>query len=244
MSDDYAMRIASGAVQAYATLDSAITQLAANHSDPNQQPIPFASCPLLNLTSCPPISRASSYSVILWNPLARPVRSAVRLPVYGLQAGEGVAVRDVSGAVVVSDVLPVVPTSASLLVHNESASNVVAFVARVPALGYTAYSITINQSSTNAASSDQHTNRHVLRDSELQTADTVSIENSGVELTFDTSSGLLTQWTDKTTSPPTSHSFRQNFYWYESSNTSAVGCSNPYYVSLHNCSTPLHHCHE
>ena len=250
VSDDYAMRIASGAVEAYATLDDAITQLAANNTSQQQQAIRYSSCPLLNLTSCTPISHASSYNAILWNPQARPVNSVVRLPVYGLLSGEGVVVRDVSGAVVVSDVLPVVATSTASLLPNDTASNVVAFVAEVSALGYAAYSITINRSSTDVAA-DAHSNRHRVEVEAQEVADTVVIANSGVELTFDTTSGLLTQWTDKRTSSPTMHKFSQNFYWYLSSNTSSAGCSNPYYVTLHTQQSSTHpltavkqHCHQ
>ena len=240
VSDDYAQRIAFGAVDAYATLDAAITQLAANNTaQPQQQPIHYSSCPLLNLTSCPVISSAASYNTILWNPQARPVSSVVRLPVYGLQSGDGVTVRDVSGAEVASDVLPVVLTSAAALVLNETASNVVAFVADVSALGYAAYSVTVNQSATNAAS-HSHVNPRRTRRLKQRLADTVSIENSGVQLTFDTTSGLLTHWTDKRTSPPTSHAFSQNYWWYWSSNTSSAGCSNPYYVRRHNTHTGRH----
>ena len=230
VADDYAMRIASGAVEAYATLDDTISQLAANGTT---QRIHYSSCPLLNLTSCPPIASASSYNVLLWNPQARPVNSVVRLPVYGLQSGGSVMVRDVSGVAVASDVLPVVATSTATLV--DSASNVVAFVADVPALGYTAYSITVNQQSD--AVIDLPDNRHKVQDEQQPVADAVTIENSGVQLTFDSTSGLLTQWTDKRTTPPTTHAFTQNFYWYWSSNTSSAGCSNTYYVRQHIHST-------
>ena len=226
ISDDYAQRLSVGAVEAYATLDDAITQLAANTTAEQQAAIRYSSCPLLNLTSCTPIANASSYTVILWNPQARSVSSVVRLPVYGVQTGETVVVRDAAGAVVVSDMLPVVATSTASLLPNNTASNVIAFVAGVQPLGYTAYSITITQSTTEAASLS---NRHRV-EAEAQ-ADNVSIANSGVELTFDSATGLLTQWTDKRTASPTTHKFSQNFYWYQSSNTSSAGCSNSYYVS-------------
>ena len=226
VSADYAMRIASGAVEAYATLDDAVSRLAANGTA--EASARYASCPLLNLTSCPPIAGSASYSVALWNPQARPVASAVRLPVYGVQPGDVVVVRDAAGAVLISDVLPMAATSAAALLGNDSASHTVAFVATVPALGYAAYSVTTNHSSTSDARAHRH--RIELERQAVLVGDTMSVESSGVQLIFDTKSGLLTQWIDKRTDLPTIHNFTQNFYWYLSSNTSSAGCSNSYYV--------------
>jgi hypothetical protein len=223
---DYAMRIASGARAAQQTLDGALSELAAvNGSQPAVQ---YSSCPLLNISVCEP-ANASNYSLLLWNPQPRPLRSVVRLPVYGLRSGQTVTVRDAADGVVDSDLLPVLPTAASELAKNGSAPNAVAFVAHVPALGYAAYSVTADQPTTAARSRRGGSRRPLQGAPHQDAADELSIESAGVRLTFNTTSGLLTQWTDKSAS--ISHAFSQNFFWYESSNTSSVGCSNAYYVS-------------
>jgi hypothetical protein len=236
---DYAMRIASGTVEAYRTLDDALSELASANTSHS---VHYSSCPFLNISVCEAVKASSDFTVLLWNSQARPVRSVIRLPVYGLQSGQTLTVRDVSGRVVDRDVLPVQPTAASKLAKNESASNAVAFMAEVEALGYTAYSITVDR--LTAAPLTRQRNRRRMeqkRHSDDAQGELVSIESAGVRLTFNTTTGLLSQWTDKLSS--TTRAFSQNFYWYESSNTSAVGCSNAYYVrhTIKHSPTHSHH---
>ena len=228
------MRIASGSSEAYQTLDEALSELAAAHSS---QSVQYASCPLLNISVCEPVSASSNYSALLWNPLARPVRSLVRLPVYGLRSGQTVTVRDASNRVVDSDLLPVLPTAASLLVKNGSASHAVAFVAHVPALGYNAFSVTADQQGR-ARMQRRRDRRPQGGQLHQEAEEELSIESGGVRLTFNSSTGLLSHRTDKSTA--STRAFSQNFYWYESSNTSSVGCSNAYYVS--SSSNTVMHC--
>ena len=217
MSYDYTMRLAAGNEVAYRTLDTAIsTLIAANSTKPARL---FHSCPLLNISVCPTIAAAKhSFTAVLWNPAAHAVVQGVSLPLWTATA----TVVDGAGQAVVADVVPLVRTAAST---DESAPYTVNFMATVQPLGYQTYTITSTTTSSSSRKlfDKRRTQPTPTTSPQLSapTADTVTIENSLVSLTFSNTTGLLTSWTDKSTG--TERPIEQNFYFYRSTSSSPYG---------------------
>lgn len=229
VSYDYTMRLAAGNEAAYQTLDTAISSLIANTTT-SSAPLHFHSCPLLNISVCPPIAASSnSYTVALWNPAAHVVWQGVSLPLYTATAVEVV---DGAGRSVVSDMVPVVHTAAST---DDSAPYAVSFMAAVDPLGYQTY--TIKPSTAAPATCTGASTYYKRRGGSSSTtpacpttarppvftaptAPTVEIDNSLLTLTFDSTTGLLTGWTDKSTG--VAHAITQQFGYY------IAGGSSPY----------------
>ena len=227
---DYTMRIARGATEAVESLSAELSLLVANGTAPI---IPFLTCTFLNISLCAVAESAPShaYSVLLYNPQARPRVEVVLLPVYG-ESLQGVTVTDASGKEVASELVPTPLTSAS---KAGSATTAVAFQANVDGLGYHTYTVTPHTATIATSSSPSRTaprKRHRSVDSEVTASDDSEetadpfIENEAVRLTFSATTGLLASWTDKVSGVV--HAFSQQFLYYESSNHSSVGCSSSY----------------
>ena len=221
VNDDYTMRLAAGNAAAYQTLDAALSSLVANASAANA-PLQFRSCPLLNISVCPPVAAAKdAYTVALWNPAAHAVVQGVILPLYSATAVE---VADGAGRRVQADVVPVARTAAT---RADSAPYAVHFMAAVEPLGYQTY--TIKPSTPASCSEGRYYKRRggaacavaAAPAFEAPAAETVQIENSLVSLTFDNATGLLASWTDKASG--TSHTLSQSFGYYEAGGSSMYG---------------------
>jgi hypothetical protein len=209
VADDYAQRIAAGAAEAYTLLESELSGAAQGH---------YFSCPLLNLSVCEVLRTPSStdYTVLLYNPQPRQASTVVHLPVFAQTIPtSSVQVKNSEGKSIVADLYALSPTSAFT---NLSATAATSFLATVPGLGYSAYSISLTS---------YPSLRHLRTTSPAVEINGTSIENARIRLEFDATTGLMSSWTDKASGRR--HSFGQQFYWYESSNTSSVGCSNNYY---------------
>ena len=210
---DYSMRIAAGNVGSYETIRSAITQLAGSAS--------WTSCPLLNVSQCEVIRSAKdSYTVVLYNPQARPVQQAVALPLYSATA---VKVTDSTGASVPADVVPVPQTEAFTA---DSASMSVSFIASVTGLGWNTYTVA-PASTTTSSRLRKITQAPAAPSLQPPTADdNLMLENELLAVTFSGDTGLLSSWTDKATG--VTHGFSQNFYWYQPSEDDNYGTSDSY----------------
>ena len=225
VSYDYTMRLAAGNEAAYRTLDTAMSTLVANSSSAPRQ---FHSCPLLNVSVCPPVAASKdSYTVALWNPAAHAVMQGVSLPLYTATAVE---VMDSASQRVVADVVPVTRTAAT---QDHSAPYAVSFMAAVEPLGYQTYTIKPAAATTTACADNSKTSKRRGAASitatcqspqppvfAAPTAPTVSIENSLLALTFDNTTGLLTSWTDKASGA--TQPISQDFGYY------VAGGSSPY----------------
>jgi hypothetical protein len=225
---DYAMRLAAGATEAVRAMDAQLSSLAANGTTPV---VPFTTCTFLNISACDVALTAPNhaYTALLYNPQARPRTEVVLLPVYG-DGLQGVTVTDGAGRGVSAELVPTPLTSAS---QPNSATTAVAFLAQVEGLGYQTYTVTPHS----AHSASQRPRRRAAMATEAAAVTTTpptpstaaadpSIENEFVQLTFSSSTGLLSSWTDKVTGRV--HAFVQQFGYYESSNHSSVGCSSAY----------------
>ena len=224
------MRIAKGMDSAYRTLDGALSQLAANGT----ARIDFHSCPLLNLSICAPIRQArDAFTVIVYNPQARPRYELLTLPLY---TATNVTVTNSAGEVVASEVVPVPRTSAHTA---ESAPRAVVFSpsgdsrSPLPGLGFETFSIQPVTSHTPAGRlhrlrphSDDASEASSSPVLQAPAAATVSIQNAAVKLTFDNSTGLVVSWTDLRSG--VEHEFGQNFWYYIPSEDGREGTSNAY----------------
>ena len=222
---DYAMRIAKGMDSAYRTLDGALSQLAANGT----ARIDFHSCPLLNLSICAPIRQArDAFTVIVYNPQARPRYELLTLPLY---TATNVTVTNSAGEVVASEVVPVPRTSAHTA---ESAPRAVVFSpsgdsrSPLPGLGFETFSIKPVSSSHRRWSTCRRLRSHSgyvgmgsppTRLSQLCMApsggDGVSIrQRRSVQLTFDNSTGLVQSRGPTCALRRWCTSWASRLYWY------------------------------
>ena len=208
------MRIASGNVGVYQTISTAIAQLSGSGS--------WSSCPLLNVSQCEVVRTAKdSYTVVMYNPQARPVQQAVTLPLYTATA---VKVTDSTGASVSADVVPVPQTGA---LTSDSAMMAVSFTASVSGLGWNTFTIAPSSPATSARL------RKMAAPRLQQLADDfVILENDLLAVTFDNGTGLLSSWTDKATG--TTHGFSQTFMWYQPSEDGNYGTSDSYTFQVAN----------
>ena len=219
VSYDYTQRIAKGMATAYRTLDASLSRLAANGSTL----VDYRSCPLLNISVCPAMRESSTagYTVILYNPRARPSTDLISLPYF---ASTEPIVTDSTGALIPSDVVPVPRTSA---LTADSAPQHVQFKTPrgLPGLGFDTFTIRPSSTPRSARVHAMGSGARAVR-MERPSAETVSIDSSGVRLTFDNGTGLLTSWTDKASG--TVHSLSQDFYYYQSSEDDTYGTTNAY----------------
>ena len=217
---DYTQRIAKGMTVAYRTLDMALSRLSANASSM----VEFHSCPLLNISVCPPIREAKeSFSVIAYNPRARTRNDTIVVPYWGTTKP---TVTDSMGREVPSEVVPVPPTSAR---QNNSASSALYISSPgIPGLAFETF--TVKMTSSSVGSRLRRLEREVASSAlpvlSPPTAATVSISSATYRLTFDNSTGRLQSWTDLTTD--TVYPLTQDFYYYQSSDNSTDGTTNSY----------------
>ena len=148
--------------------------------------VEIAHCPLLNETNCPATQELTSdIGVILWNPLAQSQAQYIRLPVPD----------SISLTVVEADTQKEIES----FVYTEGDSSFVAFEAEVPAVGYAAYNIKKTSKDpsarTKAGSSVPNRKLGFYRSDESGDSE-ITIFNDRLNISFSTTSGLMTRITD------------------------------------------------
>ena len=227
VADDYALRIYRG----FTSADTFVEQAMALWTVRVSQVTPplLVTCPLANISICPPtqsMSQAGTITALLvYNPLARSVRRLVAVP---CERANATVIDGSDQALIPSQVNPVMKSNAN---QANSAAYVIFFVAEVPPLGYNTYFITW---STLTVKAEQTPTVHRMKQmSVLQrrllptasastssksslsaTSPTVTIANEFWQLHFDVDSGLLTFITNVQSSRVIP--FNQSFYWYAS----------------------------
>ena len=219
---DYTQRIAKGMAVAYRTLDSALSRLAANGTTPMER---FISCPLLNISVCPPIRAGTNgFTVIVYNPRAHSRNDSIVLPYYGTTRP---TVTDSTGAEVPSELVPVPRTSA---LRNESAAQSLHITPKTQMPGLAFETFTVKPQSPKLLSRLRGKNGKAASQAlpmlSAPTGAMLSIESASIRLTFDNSTGLIQSWTD--VSSQTVHALSQSFFYYQSSVNSSEGTSNSY----------------
>lgn len=166
-------------------------------------------CDHLNVSVCPLTEKTKSFTVTVYNPLARAVDAVVRLPV----ALASMNVFSPQGKLIESQMLPVsnetrLLRQAQNLIQGDSSFELI-FFAKVPALGFATYFVNSTKS-TVKSKIFKDVPKRVYED-----ADEVSIENEFIKLSFTEDTGHLTSMTDK--SSKTTTVLSQGFYWYNGS---------------------------
>ena len=168
-------------------------------------------CDHLNISVCSVTEESKSFTVTVYNAIARGVTPVVRLPV----ALPSMSVFGPQGSPVESQVLPISNETKKLRLNQNQkqshSSYELVFTAKVPALGFATYFI----NSTKAMSRLQKkffrpVPKHAFKDS-----DELSIENEFIRLSFSQDTGHLTSMTDLSSKITTALS--QGFYWYNGS---------------------------
>lgn len=170
-------------------------------------------CDHLNISVCPPTEESKSFTVTVYNPLARDLAAYVRLPV----AMASMAVFSPQGAPIETQLLPISNATKELRQdQNQKQSHSsfeLVFLAKVPALGFATYFV----NSTKAKPSSTLKKKFLRPVPKYAYTDSgeVSIENEFVKLTFSQDTGHLTSMTDLTSKVVIALS--QAFYWYNGS---------------------------
>ncbi|KAM6216790.1 lysosomal alpha-mannosidase [Rhynchocyon petersi] len=189
VADDYARQLAEGWGPCEVLLSNALSLLSGSKAE-------FTFCRELNVSICPLTQKEKSFQVTIYNPLGRTVYQMVRLPV-----SEGIFdVKDPSGVTVPSEVV-IIPDSVSQEQPPE-----LLFMASVPALGFSTYSVA--QLPTRHPKARTHQPRH-------HQSPVLVIQNKHIRASFDRDTGLLVEIENldqKLVLP-----VRQAFFWYNAS---------------------------
>ncbi|XP_042526495.1 lysosomal alpha-mannosidase isoform X3 [Dipodomys spectabilis] len=191
VTDDYARQLAAGWGPCEVLMSNALSRLSGFKEV-------FSFCRSLNVSVCPPSQSASRFQVIIYNPLGRTVDHMVRLPV-----SEGAfAVNDPDGKTVPSAVV-VLPGFYDQEEHSE-----LLFAARVPALGFSIYSV------ARVSSRSPKARTKAVRP-QISQGQVLVIKNEYIRATFNPDTGLLMKIEniDQKLVLPVD----QGFFWYNAS---------------------------
>ncbi|CAN9510730.1 unnamed protein product [Ophioblennius macclurei] len=214
VANDYARRLASGWQHCQVVVSNGLAVLSGSQAE-------RIYCDSLNISVCPITESSKKFSVTVYNPLARPISWPVRLPVNG----SAYLVSDAGGKTVDSQVVPVSRSTQEVRRSRGFATNELLFQVRAPPLGYTTYSVTLQQYGAPAAAAHRRT--------------ATIIQNKFLQATFDPETGLLSSFSNLETKQTIK--LTQNFYWYNASdgNNSASNQPSGAYIFRPNSSTPF-----
>ena len=230
VTDDYAMRLSRGAVEADAAMQRTIGEVVGRANDSSSggggvdDVVAFQSCPLSNYSICPPSQQGGAVVVLLYNPLARERVELYSVPV---QQGGGLAVYNSTGQPVPSQLVAVAATQA--VWAGESAPYLLQWLATVPALGFDTYFVAPPSSADGGAvtaggeelarqaqsgAARRSVSLYSVQEESEQAPPATSIESSRWRLTFDGGSGQLQSAYDKQLN--TSYPLTLSFLYYKS----------------------------
>ncbi|XP_068670671.1 lysosomal alpha-mannosidase-like isoform X1 [Montipora foliosa] len=207
VADDYAKRLAIGAVECQALITAVLGKFTVKKT--GIQPPAMTFCDHLNISVCAESEQKEAFTVTIYNAIARQVSAMIRLPL----AVGSMAVYGPQGHPVESQILPISDATKQVQKEQNQGQSVssfeIVFNAELPALGFATYFINSTKSSR-LKELFREPPKKLRKDSEE-----VSIENEYIQLTFSSDSGLLTSMTDK--SSKVTSKLTQNFYWYRGS---------------------------
>ena len=168
----------------------------------------FSFCNYLNISACAATEAVKSFSVSIYNPIARFVDTIVRIPVQS----ESVAVYGPDGMSVTTDVLPVSKATAVIRGNLGNASFELVFRAeRLPPLGFAVYKVKIISRGKYPGFKDSLKKSPNPKE---PNGDYV-IENEHLRLTFSGDSGRVVDMENLVSS--FKQSVDQQFFWYNAS---------------------------
>lgn len=137
---DYQQRLADGFDDCEKVVGAAYSNLAAKDTDDKMPKIKQEFCRLLNITQCDATEKRDSFVVNVFNPLARPVRKFVRLPIVA----PGHTVVAPNGKAIQTQVIPVPKQVLGVPGRKSGARFELVFAADVPALGFKSFYVRKN----------------------------------------------------------------------------------------------------
>ena len=187
-------------------------------------------CDHLNVSSCPITEQSKSFTVTVYNPLARGVASVLRLPV----SHSALNVFGPQGKPVKSQVLPVSNQTKTLQREQQQKSDAsyeLVFTAQVPPVGFATYFVNVSTSQLKRFQAYE-SSRSDFRDSD------VSIENDYFRLVFNKDNGHVASMTNLASGETVA--LDQQFFWYNgSTGTPKTKQPSGAYIFRPNSSTPL-----
>lgn len=214
VANDYAKRLAIGWAHCEVLVRNSLAVLSGSE-------VPRVFCENLNISVCPLTENSNTFSMNVYNPLARAVSWPVRLPVNGSQY----SVTDANGKAVDSQVVPLSRSTQEVRRDRGYAKGELVFQVEAPPLGYTTYVISLLKDKSPKAKAKPRA--------------PPSIQNKFLKVTFDNNTGLLKSLTNLETQQTIQLS--QNFYWYNASAGNSYDSIQPSgaYIFRPNSSTPF-----
>ena len=187
---DYALTLEGGRQDAYNGISQAFAK-ATGYSG-----APFTLCPLSNVTICPALEAGQPTVVLAYNSLGQTQGNAtIRLPAGFPTGVASYAVYDSAGKPVTAQLVPLSARDSALRTLYQG-SNVpvqwIAFVAPLPAAGYSAFFLVPQASAANAPSTFTSTVATL-------STPTATITNGRLSLTVDATTGFLSGYADAST---------------------------------------------
>ncbi|XP_059158646.1 lysosomal alpha-mannosidase-like isoform X2 [Physella acuta] len=226
---DYAQRLADGVNGAQNVVQDVYNLWMQKGSTPVPTQV---FCGSLNISICSVTENAYNFQVTLYNPLARPVSYAVRLPVSGIKY---TVYKEDGVTQVTSDVLPL-PSGTLNIPTREArqATNELVFLAQLTPLGYVTYFVkaaTLSRSLKFETENEKHKAEVPPNDN--------SIEGKYLRVTFDDMGYLhsITNLTSGVTVP-----LLQNFLYYQGfpgNNSAGVDQASGAYIFRPSSNTPV-----
>ena len=216
---DYAQRIAKGTAIADELVESTLASIV---SSTGPKPA-LAYCPLANVSQCDVITNSPTSTIvaILYNPTARVTDDATTI--FIPSSSKSPKLYDAKGQLVNSTTLPVFANAANT---DGKATFRTFFRATVPGLGVQTYFLAqgseAEEREVKAPEPQVHEGKHksrfspkgVVAESAKGVAADSVLENEGVAVTFDGTTGLIKSITDKASQMTTAWS--NDFAWYPS----------------------------
>lgn len=224
VNNDYTKRLAKGASEAEAVVNSALSYLA-NNASRNQSEAPassFSQCQFMNISYCPStenvIPGGKSLVVVAYNPLAWNRTDIIRIPVNDTN----LVVRDSSGTIIETQYIGLDNTTrilrnfytAAYLGNstNQAPQYWLLFQASVPALGWNTYFI----SKADGKAGKRRIGIFSATDSSQN--ETIEIGSGSLKMLFSSSSGQLKRMYNSRTGVDVP--IQQSYLWYGSSTDS------------------------
>ena len=187
VANDYAKRLSKGMASTLSIIQQAYQQILDKklHS-PSQAISNVLYCSLLNITECLPIEGQSSFTIVVYNPLPRPVSAWIRVPTVTTSY----SVTDMSQAQTLTvDFAPVYDEVKQLPERKSKANYNMVFQASLDALGFKVYSV--SRQSNDAEEEEEEVKKEKSSNMVTKLGDTISIHNQYLQLTFGTNGNLM-----------------------------------------------------
>ncbi|XP_064640290.1 lysosomal alpha-mannosidase-like isoform X2 [Lineus longissimus] len=184
---DYAERLANGTAESQQVVSHAYQKLMAKGSDvtPDHQ-----FCDLMNISRCAFTESHSQFVLTVYNPIARPVTSWVRLPVVN----SAYRVTGPDGKPVVTQMVPVSSRTKAIPERKPSKAQYTLLMnVSLPPLGFSNYFFNY----TTSLLFHQNEASRVTRDSTLKKQDDIVIQNQHVSVSINPTTGMIESMTNK-----------------------------------------------